>query len=214
MMAARFFLFLTFVLLCLGGAQPEAFAAKTPLSPDIEEPAASDQTRAPVELDKSKEVVEISELPPEQGNFTPYQEYFYPYRRAFTLRLGQIVSTPEVQKLTTISGIQLFYTTEELVSYEAGADLLTDGRGNIHVSRRFMHAQGKFRPYTKAGAGILVDPADGLALFVNFDNYRLLGAAGFELLVDRTQSARLDFEIGIGSRSVQAIASVGYVWAW
>jgi len=213
MRATRFFLFLTFVLCCLESTAPTAFAAPVPLSPDYEDSRTDERKAGQTGLDQSSEVVEIAQPPPGRG-VRVQQDYFFPYRRAFSLRFGQVYSSAKAGSPTGLVGVELMLTNEERESYEAGADLLTDGGGDLHLARRFIFTQSRLRPYAKIGAGILVNPADGLALLVNFSNYRAIASVGAELLVRRAESLRLDVEVAASTKAMHAIASLGYSWAW
>jgi len=194
-----------------------ALAAKPPPSPDFDDSKGDTKKAEPKTGDRSRELIDISPAPPPRPNEAAHQrEYFYPYRRAMTLRAGEIRSSVERNgtKTPKMVSIQVLYTTLELESYEAAADLLSDGSGVLQFGQRYIFARGKFRPYAMASGRLLVNPADGLAIFVNFAKLQVSGAAGAEYLIHEAQSVRLHGEIAIGTTTMHLIVSLGYVWAW
>jgi hypothetical protein len=217
MFTRRVPLFLTFVLLFSWLTPSLSFAAKTPPSPDFDD-SKGDAKKVEVKADdRTRDLIDISPAPPPKPmGAAQRREYFYPYRRAMTLRAGEIRSSVERNgtKTPKMAGIQVLYTTLEQESYEAAADLLSDGSGVLQFGPRYIFARGEFRPYASIGARILVNPADGLALFANFANFQAAGAAGAEYLVHATQSIRFQGEFALGTRTMHLIANLGYVWAW
>jgi hypothetical protein len=223
MIAHRPLFFLTFVLVSLvmpgfffPGFFSSAHAAKESLSPDAvtEQTDTYKKTKSGPEADGT--LVDIAQPPPGPKKLvtTNFEDYFYPYRRAIAVRVGRVFLSTHGLSEPSLTGVQFWVKTEENISYEAGADLMTDGSGSLQISRRFIFADGKFRPFAKLGAGILVIPENGLAVWVNFANYRAHAAIGAEYLLRRSESIRVDFESTWSVNDVQALASAGYVWAW
>ncbi len=217
MFTQRVPLFLTLVLLTSVFITSMGFAAKPPPSPDFDDSKTGTEKNEGKIDDRTRDLIDISPAPPPRPNEAlQRREYFYPYRRAITLRGGEIRSSVERNgtKTPKMTGIQVLYTTLEQESYEASADLLTDGSGVLQFGPRYIFSRSEFRPYASVSGRILVNPADGLALFVNFASFQVAGAAGIEYLVHEAQSLRLQGEVAIGTTTMHIIASLGYVWAW
>jgi hypothetical protein len=212
--------FLTFVLcgffltVVLNSSIARA-AVNTP-SPDFDTPTPL-ATPEPSADKLSRDTVDISQpTPPRPGQDRLEREYFHPYRKAFTLRLGGIYSTAssDPSALPVIGGLQFFTTLQSLATYEAGADLISDGTGLLTLARRYVLTRTKFRPYLKFGGALVVVPSDQLVNFIKYDNYRLEGATGAEYLVSEGSSLRLEAEGFLGLKTVQGLVALGYVWAW
>lgn len=218
--------FLTFVLIGTGMLavpsilffSPAAAAATAAPSPDFtERPSAHQGT----DIDPlARESVDMTKVPPPPPtSFSWTTEYFYRYRRAITLRGGSLYDTKATdgEKLHSLLGIQYLFATRDLKSYEAGADLLSDGTGIAHLARRFIYTRTRFRPYTKVGFGVRIEPADQLATLIRYENYQIRGAGGFEYLftlAKREINLRFEAEAAASFRSVQGSATLGGVWAW
>ena len=211
----RVFLFPTFVLACTVAISSAALAAKTSPSPDFDAP---EKTQAPESAADAvaRESIDIAKPPPLKAGEGSQREYFYPYRQAMTVRAGQAFSTVSTNDTNTplLGGIEYELMTEERKTYEAGADLMSDGTGALSLAKRWIYTRSRLRPYTKAGVGLLVRPADGLAALVNFVNFRADGAAGAEYLVRKAQSVRLELEAAISTKALVVNGTFGYVWAW
>lgn len=139
-------------------------------------------------------------------------EYFYQYRKALTGRLGLGYDTKSSATFSDIGASFLF--SHKLKSYEAAADLMSDGAGLIHAYRRFIYGSGRFRPYSKVGIGVRIVPADQLATVLRYEHYQLRGGGGAEWLVMNAISARLDGELAVSARGLQALVTLGAVFAW
>lgn len=218
--------FLTFVLVPVSMAagigillmSRTAQSATSDPSPDFTDTAPVEESS---DLDPMvKDSVDLTKVPPAppSGLRAP-PEYFYRYRRAITARVGLLYDTKasEDTNTHTLLGVQYLFPGPELKSYEAGADILSDGTGVAHAARRFIYSRTKFRPYTKAGVGVRIVPSDQLATFIRYENYQLRAAAGFEYLFfvyGKEMNVRLETEVTASFRSVQADATIGHVWAW
>jgi hypothetical protein len=110
--------------------------------------------------------------------------------------------------------LQFLFPTTNLHALEAGADLQSDGSGALGLSYRWILSQTDFRPYTKLGAAIRIEPADQLAAVLRLSNIQIRGSAGFEKTIRDPVSMRFDAELIASERSVEALAGLGLVWAW
>lgn len=188
-------------------------------SPDFEQDPASPSTHTStqtIDTILKADTVDIAEplpLPPRQP---VAREYYYPYRSAITTRFGELSSSTTTNGTNTpvFGGIQYQFTKYSLQTYEIGADLIGNGTGDLLASRRWNFTKSRMRPYGKAGIGLLVQPQNGLANFVDFVNFQIEGAFGAEYSMHRSQSIRIELEFTMSSNSMQTVGAVGYVWAW
>ena len=209
-MVVRNIVSLTFVLThaCATLAAP-----KTP-SPDFNEPPPKYDSPTP-ESESKIQSLDIAPPPPAvEADREP--EFFYRYRHAISFHAGfayDTKSAAEGKPILSRFGAQYLFPVD-LKSYEAGADLLSDGAGVIHASRRWIYTRTKLRPYSKAGVGLRIVPADQLATFLKYDNYQIRGAIGFEEIVNVPTSFRMELEAMASTRSAQVSLLFGGVWAW
>lgn len=143
--------------------------------------------------------------------------YFHKYRQGLSLMGAGVFDTKAYQDARPIlvrSSLMYLFTDDELRSYEVGVDLLSDNSGSISFARRFILERTKFRPYTKAGVAVRLDPNDQLATFLRLQHYRIFGAAGFELSISGPVSLRVESGAGISARSFEFSAGAGLSWAF
>lgn len=211
-------LFLTFVLstMAMTSAPEVGHASVGPGTLDLDQhPATEPEPEKAPELDR--ETIDIANPPAAAKKEKQHSsEYFYPYRKEGTVRIGQVTNSQETNgtAFPLLSGLQLAFTMADLKTFEAGADLLSDGTGALQLARRWVFARSELRPYTKAGVSLLVNPSDRLVMFVKTDNYRIEGAAGIEYLLKDPSSIRFEAEALLGLKAQQMIGTIGYVWAW
>ena len=210
-------IFLTFVLCAIFATSPAVYGAPTPTSPSLDDvaPAQDDQENPDQEL-KSQTLV-ITPAPPGPTSAAREAGYFYPYRQALTLRLGQTQSSfagIDDSKGWVVGGVQYLFTSNPSTYYEAGADLNSEGSGALHLQRRWIFSSAKFRPYTKAGGGVRVVPSESLVSFLRLQNWQARGAAGFERIVWRKMSLRAEIEAAVSQNGYWLIGTIGIVWPW
>lgn len=212
MLSNREYIFPTFVLACVLFFSSIGLGAKVAPSPDIDETEPI-QTHDQSFDTNMRDTVNIAVPPPTKQAIVTQREYFYPYRQAIALRTGLAFGSGDGSG-AKIGGVQYQFVNSTFLIFEAGADLATDGTGSLSFARRWIYSRSRFRPYTKAGGGILVKPSDGLAFFVNYSNYRIDGAAGAEYSIRKSQSLRAELETAVSLKAFLVMATVGYVWAW
>jgi hypothetical protein len=205
-------IFLTFVLSSPCFVPRLAFAASN--APDQMLELEQDAPDAPNRADQDAlESVTITPPPPGPTKVpTVAPEFFYSFRHELTARLGAVLDGTS-QTPRSLVGVQ-YHFLHHLKAYEAGADMLSDGTGALHISRKFIYTRTMLRPYTKAGLGLRIVPQDQLVTALRFQHYQLRGAAGFEWMFRLAMSARLELETAISGQGLQAGVIIGYVWAW
>lgn len=224
-------IFLTFVLYAMlaihDSFMSPVYAAKKEPSPDIEDHKAyENQEKNEAEPNENihpaspslKSTIDIAEPPPlPEAAKRKRSEYFYPFRQALTVRMGQTAKTygsDDFPIHVQLGGVLYLYQTSARVHYEGGADLLSDGSGALHFGERFVFSKGAFRPYGKLAVGVRIIPKDQLATFLRFEYYQFRAAAGFEALIYRSNSLRLETELIANQQSSSVGISLGYVSAW
>ena len=214
-------LFLTFVLragpLALALGLTPAEAAKPVLVPNLDEQEKSPEAvYGPKDQDKF-DSVDVAQPPQESTDPNRHHEYFYPYRNALTVRAGANQTTKAAddgKTLHYIAGVQYFRIFSNLKVYELGADLVSDGSGELHAAFRHVYSRGKTRPYLKGGVGLRMDPKDRMVGFLQYKNYQIRGAAGLEQFLRERISIRPELEAAYSLNALQFRATLGLVWAW
>ncbi len=144
-------------------------------------------------------------------------DYYYPYHKAISPRLGTIYDTQKYAQdgsFLYLIGFELLLQDADLRSYEVGADVISNGTGQVHLSRRWILSRSRFRPFYKGGMGFSVDPGDGISAFLKYQNFQGRGSIGFEQLVAPPMSIRVELEAIASISTQEAILSLGYSWAW
>jgi hypothetical protein len=209
-MVARIIFLLTFVLTQIASAAPSS------PNPDFTEPAVDESTGG-TEAQEKKQSVDIAPAPPVPPS-DEEPEIFYRYRNAITFHVGLVydrvpIKDPDKPGVLSRFGTQYLFPVG-LQDYEAGADLFSDGTGLIQLHRRWIFTKTRFRPYTKAGMGLRVQPSDQLATALKFENYQLRGAVGFEDLLNDPSSFRLELDGMLSTKTLQISVLLGGVWGW
>lgn len=193
------------------------WAAPAPANPDFVDPAP--QEKPPTEEQRAlQQSIDIAPQPPAPPSEARKLGYFYKYRNALTAFYFAGLSSKDIadeksQPFQRFS-FQFLFPTEDLHALEAGADLQSDGSGALGLSYRWIFSRTSFRPYTKLGAAIRIEPADQIAALLRIKNYQVRGSAGFEKTLSDPVSLRFDAEIIGGPRGAEALAGLGLVWAW
>jgi len=212
------FLFFTLVLFTILSGARSAEGAPSALNPDLSEPA---QKHNPPVVDetRSADTLDISKPPPSARTWSASgasDDFFYAYRKSLAMRIGINAGSTVTNGINTpaVTGVQFTGTDAERRVIEFGADILSDGTGDLQLSRRAIFSRTRFRPYVRGGVGLLINPQDQLAAFIKYQNYRLLGAGGFEYTLQKSASVRLEAEASLSGNGLQSAATIGYVWAW
>lgn len=211
MRKASTLLFLTFVL--LGSI---AHGAVNDSLPKIQSsPSEADQKVKDEDL--KAQTIDVTAPPPGPLRSEQQREYFYPYRKSITVKLGQVFGSKPAKDsstLWTIGSVEYLFHTPDMKAWEAGADLLSVGVGALHLSRNYIYSRTQLRPYTKIGGGVRIVPEDQLVTFVRFQHYQLRAAAGVEYLTWRKFSSRIEAGALASLEDFQAQLTLGFVWPW
>lgn len=211
-MMHRFVLaFLTFVLISplSAGAAPQVNPSMQEPKPEESSPADSSATN----LDSQQMVIST---PPEPIKKVETYEY-YPYKQSISPRIGIIFDSDLMKehKFPYLLGFLYMLPRRRSPQMEAGADILSDSRGQLHFGlRNILYERQYFRPYFRAGISLEVEPDDQLAAAVDFENYQLRFSLGFEDVVKLPMSARFEIEGSISSTDQTLYLVGGYSWAW
>lgn len=206
--------FLTFVLLATS-----AHTAVNDPSPDFNDPPSNEASGGIVDesLRKSLDIAPAPPAPPVPAERRVRLDYFHKYRKGLSAMVAAVADTKRVQNeegILTRGTVRYLFHDRDLKAFEGGADLDSDGTGAIHLARRFIYAQTKFRSYEKLGVAVRIDPDDQLGTFLRYQHYQLRGAAGFEYLWREPASYRIELEGSASFHSLQAGIYAGVTWAW
>lgn len=191
-----------------------SWAAKEGPSPDFSEDVEANPDAINADSKSKMESVEIAKPPP----FSPREtqaEYFFPYTRSMSARFGGVFDSSQFSDkgLIYLAGISLLYRYKQKYYFDFGFDVRSDALGTIYGERRWVYSRSSFRPYTKAGLGLNLVPADQLATFLRFKNYQARVGLGAEQIFITPMSFRYEIEL-LQSDVTAIILSLGYSWAW
>lgn len=220
----RYVHFFTFVLLMQTAAlipwSDQALAAPNPPQPNLDEPEKETLGEPSPQDLESTGTINITP-PPALTNVSSRgvvsSEYFYRYRNSLSPRAGMVLNSEayaQDKRFLYIVGFQYLFPTHDLRDFEAGADVVSDGTGRAMFARRWIYSRTRFRPYTKAGGGVKIIPADGLTTFIRLENLQARAAIGAERLLLAPMSLRCEFEVTVGMKGYEALLTAGYSWAW
>ncbi len=192
----------------------ESMAAKETPIPNLEDPPPSEEN---VEVDPAKrDAVVISPAPPERPDANR-PSFFYRYRNGLSPMFGIAYDTRasnDEPGILTVMAIRYLFASESLSSFEAGAELLSNGSGAFQIQKRIDYSRTKFRPYTSLGGGIRIVPKDEVATLLRYEHLQLRGSAGLEYFTTDPISARIDVTGIVTTKSPQAQLTLGATWAW
>ena len=192
-------------------------AAPSPPNPDFVDPIQ--ESKSPTQEQRAvQQSIAIAPQPPAPPSEARKLGYFYKYRRALSVFYSAGADSKQMADggdlLVQRFSLDALFPTENLRYLEAAADLQSDGSGALGLSYRWIFSRTSFRPYTKIGAALRIEPADQLAALLRFTNYQLRGSLGFEETLRDPLSIRFDAELVGSLRAVEAFAGLGLVWAW
>lgn len=189
------------------------WAANASPSPDFVDPVKQPTPPTQDQIARQK-TVDIAPEPPAPPEAALKIGYFHKERQALSAVIYGAFDSKETDSLKTRASLLYLFPDANLQEWEAGADLLSDGSGSLSIALRWIFSRTRFRPYTKAGVAVRIDPGDEFRTFLKFENYQARGDAGFELLLGRPISLRCEVELTASGRSVEALAGAGLAWAW
>lgn len=187
--------------------QTRAAVGSTEIELDTKEDSSSQAT--PEEVERAR-TVHASPAPPVHFDSTRDAEYFYRYRNALTIRGGM----EEARDPGPLLGFLYLFSTKNLRSFEAGADLIRDSNGVLHFSVFNLSGRDRFRWFHKYGLGIRVVAEDRLATFLRLKHWTLRAGGGFEYSLQDRMALRFDLEALASTQKLDAQGSVGLSFAW
>ncbi len=210
----KFFALLTISFLVSNLFVKQSWAAKQDPSPDFTETSESKDNTEQQNGNDRLEYVDVAKPPPlivRHGE----KEYFYPYSRTLSARLGGVLDSEKLKDkgVLLLGGVLYLYRYRPNEYYDFGFDIRNDSFGTIHAERRWISGRAAARPYYKAGAGINLVPNDQLATFLKLKNYQIRGAIGIEKIFIPPMSFRYELEL-LQGEATTLILSIGYSWGW
>lgn len=140
---------------------------------------------------------------------------FYTFHHSISPRIGTWNSTENNTNFYFV-GVNYLLPTGPKRYWEFGIDWLSNNRGWLHASRRWIFkSDATFRPFLKGGLTLNLNPSETLRTFLKEDYYYASLVGGFEYwLVDRT-SFRLDLAARANHQgTLIASLAIGYSWGW
>ncbi len=157
----------------------------------------------------------VSPPPALKGKPGPPNARYYPYQQQLTYRSGYDSDYPKLGVDNWVIGFQYLFPKFLSPKLEAGADLLDNGTGHLHVGARWIRTERSyFRPSVKVGLDHLAESREGLATFTKIENYFARGSATLEYVVWNPFSLRLEYEILANFDKMRAVATLGISHGW
>ncbi len=191
------------------------WAANASPSPDFFDTPVEEQPPTQEQLERGASV-DIAPEPPASPGAARKIGYFHKYRHGLSGQINSVYDTREPADSGPLvrGSLNYLFNDDQLRSYEASVDLLSNGTGSLALARRWIFSRTRFRPFTKAGFAVIIDPNDQLATLLKVEHYQARASLGFEMLVSNPISLRLELEGAVGTTALQVIAGGGLVWAW
>ncbi len=191
-----------FVFFLLIGLLSTSEVQAAPTSPDVDaatsahsepESATNDEVQRAKELDWTMPKESEEKL----ADRASAREFFYHFRKSLSAMAGPAYRTDAIQDPDTQLSLNYWQHPTDGASLEAGADLMSDGTGALHISKRDNQGRGRLRSYYKYGLAIRIVPNEQLVTFLKFQNWQLRGSAGAEWQWPWGKSWSLRSELGI-----------------
>ena len=135
--------------------------------PPVEAPPTADEKERGASVD-------IAPQPPAPRDAVRKLGYFHKYRHGLSVQINTVYDTntsADSGALLTRPSLDYLFNDDQLRSYEVGAELLSDGTGSFSIARRWVYSRTRFRPFSKVGAAVVLDPNDQLATVLKFQHY-------------------------------------------
>ncbi|MCC6278054.1 MAG: hypothetical protein IT289_09085 [Oligoflexia bacterium] len=143
--------------------------------------------------DVAIEGVEIT-TPEDQHESRP--KYFYPYLSSLSFVFGGTLSSPEDGSVVSygLFGASYLWPSSTARHIESGAEGFASGQSDFWTSYR-VHwvSTARVRPFWSLGLGVKIFSNRGLASFLEFKNFYIRGAVGFEWSFWNQLSVRTEF---------------------
>ena len=173
-----------------------------PTKPDVDAataPQPETETATPEEIERAQKL--DWSLPKRsadlQGESMSAREFFYHYRKSTSIMVGPIYRTDALQDPKTLLTLTYWRFPTDGVSLETGVDLLSDGVGGFHVSKKENLGRGELRNYYKYGAGVRIIPSEQLVTFLKLQNWQVRGGIGSEWQLPWSTAWSLRGELGL-----------------
>lgn len=179
---------------------------------ELAAPAGEEVTESAKEIDSNMAVT----TPPESTRKAKVKDPgYYPYHQALTVRLGYESKFPEFDFENWMLGFQYLFPKFLSPKLEAGADLIDEGNGHLHIGMRTIYREkAYFRPSLKWAIDHLAEPRDGLATLTKIDNYFARGSATLEYVFWNPVSVRLEAEVLANLKTTRMMYVLGLSRGW
>lgn len=206
----RFFVSPTFVLFFIFAARGWA----SPIEVIESESQPSAQSEQPPAAPVPDGLAISSPKPGKLGKKAP-EAHYYPFHQQFTLRVGKGSRLESTALDENVLGFQYLLPKFLAPKFEVGADLMENGRGHIHVGRRWIfYERSNFRPSLKISADHRIESKDRLATLTDHENYFLRLSGTFEYVFRSPYSLRLEPEGLIGAKGAVFLVTLGISRGW
>ena len=190
------------------------FALAAPLPGEISSDVSNEQVQTSDSEILQKMQISPAPKPVKPASEIKKQEHLF-YKNSMSPRLGLILGSAAENTVDYLIGMNFFFDTLTDGKYETGIDLISKQVGVINLSKKWTYLDNeKFRPHTKLGIELMLDPSDGLATVLRKEHYMLATGIGFEDLLQSPLSLRWDFELAIGLEEYAVRIVFGYSWGF
>lgn len=162
---------------------PEVQAAPTPADVNAATSTQSEtQPASSAEVQRAKELdwTYPKESDEKLAERATAREFFYHYRQSLSAMAGPAYRTDAIQDPDTQLSLKYWRQPTDGRSLEAGADLVSDGTGALHLTQKNNTGRGQLRGYLSYGLAIRIIPNEQLVTFLKIQNWQVRGAMGAE----------------------------------
>lgn len=190
-------------------ASPTLLASPPKTAPESEAPASQWPQGKP------DENLSITEPPDPNAPVPAAEARYYPYRQALTFRGGYASDFPKTNFDEIVLGFLYMFPKFLSPKLEAGADLLEESRGHLHVGLRWIAwEKSYFRPSGKLSLDHLAEAEERLATLTRVDNYYVRVSGTLEYTVWNPYSLRLEHEVLVNLDRTWQIMTLGVSRGW
>lgn len=181
-------------------------------SPEVK-PVLPSETETEVRSAEDLDAFSLSPSPPVPPATLSEKEYYYAFEHSLSPRFGYQYDFHD-KKNKFSGGFSYNHISPIGESYEFNLDFL-GGKGRFDIAKKkILNYSGRLRYNFKYMLAVDLNPKDGLATILKYQNYYIAAGTGFEFTIFDPASIRLDIEIFQSTERTIAAAFIGYAFAW
>ncbi len=194
-----------------------AVSNPAPILNSEEETATKQSTESDPKLIYELESMDLTESKVKENIHLELEDFFYSYRKSISPRIGMSYGDHGEEDVDWIGALGMSYRIVYLSSTarELGFNLFSSSLGQgFYDFVWIFRSHKRIRPFYRVGLSILAHGDEGLATFLNYQNFQIQSGGGIEYSWYDPMSFRLESDVSWGFNSLIATLFLGYTWAW